>query len=100
MRLCGFRHLPVVNESGQLVGVVSDRDVQRAWCRGPDTLVASFMSRDIEFAHADAPAHEVAARMLRRKIGCLPIVDRQNHLLGIVTESDFLRIAQTVLAAG
>ena len=93
MRLSGFRHLPVVDDDDGLVGVVSDRDVHLAWTQGPDTRVATFMSRSTEFVFGHMPARAAAAAMLHRKIGCLPVLDNQRHVVGIVTESDFLAIA-------
>ena len=98
MKMSGFRHLPVLDEDGELTGVVSDRDVHLAWHRGPDQLVSSFMTRYTQWAHPDARARDVAARMLNDKIGCVPVVDHRGKVVGIVTEHDFLRVAHRALA--
>jgi CBS domain-containing protein len=92
MRLAGIRHVPVVSE-GTLVGVVSDRDIHLAWAQGADTPVKSFMTRSSEYAQPDTSARAAGERMLNRKIGCLPVLDRDRQVIGIVTESDFLAIA-------
>jgi CBS domain-containing protein len=97
MRLDGIRHMPVVDDHGRLVGVLSDRDVLLAWSRGPDTPVASFMSRQAHFTTRDALATDAAARLLHDRIGCLPVVDARGVVVGIVTETDFLRIAYLLL---
>jgi CBS domain-containing membrane protein len=97
MRLAGIRHLPVVDDGGVLLGVISDRDVNLAWSQGPDTPVRAFMTRNLQWVGPETRAREAAARMLQDRIGCLPVVDRQRRLLGIVTETDFLLVAHRAL---
>ena len=97
MRTAGVRHLPVVDGDGKLVGVVSDRDVHVAWALGAETAVERFMTRYTHFVFADTSAREAASRLLYDKIGCLPVVDRDQQVVGIVTETDFLEIAHRAL---
>jgi len=108
MRLARIRHLPVV-EDGLLVGVLSHRDVLDASIArlekadGAERMdhlrglaVASVMHREPYTAIETTTLGEAARRMLRLKIGFLPIV-RQGRkgscLVGLITESDLLSAA-------
>lgn len=105
MRLGRIRHLPVVDDEGdRVVGVVSQRDLFRsALARllgygGPAQpklleriRVEEVMSADVATIGPDAPLQEAAAVMLKRKIGCLVVVE-QGRLAGILTEADFVKI--------
>ena len=90
-----IRHLPVVAD-GALVGLLSQRDLLAA--ADGDRLVRDVMSEECMVTHPGASAAEAARALLTFKIGCLPVVD-EGALVGIVTESDFVRVAYAVLAA-
>lgn len=96
MRMMGFRHMPIVDESGRVVGVVSDRDVKRAWTQGGHTLVSEVMSKYVEWIDPTDLAERAVGTLIQRKIGCLPVVD-EGSLVGIVTETDFLELIEAVL---
>ena len=96
-----IRHFPVVEE-GQLVGVVSQRDLfhaslgsvmygekaQRAYL---GTIRAKeIMSHPPTTISPDAPIKEAARLMVEKKIGCLPVVEGEK-MAGLVTETDILR---------
>jgi CBS domain-containing membrane protein len=97
------RHVPVVDRDGDLVGLVSHRDllahalsqetdlpmsVQRDILGG--IRVEEIMTSDVETTHPDADIREAAQTMLENKYGCLPVMEGA-HLVGILTESDFVR---------
>jgi acetoin utilization protein AcuB len=96
MRKKKIRHLPIVNEQNQLIGLVSERDIKEA---APsifetedrkDTLekpLESIMKTDIITGHPLDFVEEVAALFYEHKIGCLPIL-KENKLVGIITETD------------
>lgn len=96
------RHLPVVDARGGLVGVLSQRDLLAdggmetavlppfAALRG-EALVADVMTREVEAVAPDDDIREAAARMFERKLGCLPVVE-EGIVIGILTESDFVRL--------
>jgi len=105
MRLGRIRHLPVLDE-GRLVGLVSQRDLlaaslsraldfapeqRRSFARAVD--VEEVMSRDLETVAPDTPLREAAERMLKAKVGCLPVVKPDGSLVGLLSESDLVRAA-------
>lgn len=92
-----IRHFPVV-EDGDLVGIVSDRDLRSATpaLGDPDRAgaleklrVSEVMVREVKTAHPRDPI-EVAANVMREeRIGCLPVVE-EGKLVGVVTSSDVM----------
>lgn len=91
-----LRHFPVVAD-GQLVGIVSDRDLRTVGGEHPRTRpgvsardpVRALMSAPVWTAHPLDPIDEAAALLRRLAIGAMPVVDDE-ELVGIVTASDFL----------
>ena len=106
MRLGRIRHMPVLDHRGDdVVGVLSQRDLFRGalaralgWgAHAQDKLIASLtiadvMTNDPVTTTPDTPIADAARLMLERKIGCLPVLEN-GALVGILTESDFLRLA-------
>ncbi len=94
-----FRHLPVVDDDGVLVGVLSQRDVVKAAYGHPhiedatqlSATVEEVMSRRLTTADPGADGMAVARHMLQEKHGCLPVVDDGGRVIGIITEADFVR---------
>ncbi|QSQ13615.1 CBS domain-containing protein [Myxococcus landrumensis] len=104
LKLNHIRHLPVVRD-GRLVGLVSHRDLIRALARqvassGAEPIaVASIMSRDVESVRPDLSVRDGIYKLLDHRFGCLPVVDRDRRLVGIVTEADFMRMAARLMDA-
>jgi CBS domain-containing protein len=105
MRLGRIRHLPVVDEEGRLAGIVSQRDLfhsglikalgygTHAQRQALDMVVVKeAMRSEVVTTTPDAPLREAARLMLERKIGCLVVLD-ESRIAGILTESDFVRLA-------
>ena len=103
MRLGRIRHLPVLDEEDQVVGIVSQRDLFRgALARAlgygahaqqkllGQLVVKEVMTNDPITIAADAPLAEAARVMLKQKIGALVVVE-DGRLAGILTEADFVR---------
>jgi CBS domain-containing membrane protein len=97
------RHVPVVDAAQNVVGLVSDRDLLRHALEDQldlpvnvleDVLRKSraedVMTREVATVEADEPLSSAADTMLENKYGCLPVVDG-TRLVGILTESDFVR---------
>ena len=102
MNLGRVRHFPVV-EDDELVGVVSQRDLyraslgtvmqygekaQRAFLES--VAVKEVMADPISIS-PDATVRDAARLMMEHKIGCLPVLE-DSRLVGIVTETDMLRV--------
>jgi len=111
MKLHHVRHLPVVDDRGRLVGLVTHRDLVAAQISTLTSLtedqraelqlavpVARVMSERVWTVRSDTPAVDVAELLIDNRFGCVPVVDTQRKLLGIVTEADFMKLAVKVLA--
>ena len=57
------------------------------------------METHVSVATADAAATDAGARMIHHKIGCLPVIEPDGRLVGIITEEDFLRWATSHMQA-
>ena len=98
------RHLPVVNEVNEVIGMLSDRDLrsldrpihlgtEHASSLGPsgDTRVATVMSSDVLSVDLAADMAEIVDLMLEHKVGAVPVTDASGSLVGIVSYIDILR---------
>jgi CBS domain-containing membrane protein len=99
MHRSDFRHLPVIDDRGHLVGVLSQRDLvpHLRTSAGRATELAKIMVRDVLTVRPDTPAREASLLLLEHKIGALVVVDGDAQLVGMITETDFLRFAHEVL---
>ena len=108
MRQSGFRHLPVV-KNGAVIGLLSDRDVNRAAPSMFGTLsqdeynkvfestaIEKVMTKEPYTAQPDTPVRDVVHVVCERKIGAVPVVER-GTLVGIVTRADLLDLLQGLL---
>ena len=86
----GFHHLPVMEE-GQLVGIISEKDLRRA---GSDVdsvrRVADITRQDVLLVDLAEPLDRVLARMARRQVGSALVV-KEGRLAGIFTVTDACR---------
>jgi acetoin utilization protein AcuB len=97
-----IRHL-LVTEDRRLLGIVTDRDIRLNLPSQATSLsvwemnyllarltVGEVMTKGVIVIGPDREAREAARLMMDHKIGALPVVD-DDHLIGIVTETDILR---------
>ncbi|TNF53595.1 MAG: CBS domain-containing protein [Gammaproteobacteria bacterium] len=113
MRQKGRRFLPVVDERGRLVGLLSHRELERAEPSAITTLavgevnyllakvtVEQVMRREV-ITCGPGTLVEVAGQLMRDKgIGCLPVIDEEHRLLGIVTDDDILDFFLAITGCG
>lgn len=98
MAWANVRHLPIVDEGGMLVGMLTERDILRQLSRERDLggvgteakIVDTLMTREVQTASGEDSLTEAAARLADSNIGCLPITEK-GRLVGLVTRTDVLR---------
>ena len=95
------RHVPVENETGQLVGLVSHRALLRLMAQGrlggeQKLTVGEIMNKKPVTVHPDTPTVEAIRLMREKRLACLPVT-RDNKLVGIVTEHDLIVVASLLL---
>ncbi len=114
-----FRALPVVDATGELVGIVSDADlmakhaephfplylqfleariylespkpVERELQKAAARVARELMTEQVETIEAEADVTEAATRLFRGGYSTLPVVDH-GRLVGVVTRADILRL--------
>lgn len=105
-----IRHVPVV-EAGELVGMLSDRDLARfdiarlLTVEGPEafrrelaTPVVKVMSSDVIFVNPETELSEVVELLVEHKIGAVPVVKTDTReIVGIISYIDVLRGIQDLL---
>lgn len=93
------RHLPVVDEEGNLVGMLSDRDLrpirserdEEDEVRRARTPVTDLMTSAVVSVTPDAEMEEIVELMLDHRIGAVPVVNGEGQVVGIVSYVDILR---------
>lgn len=103
-----IRHLPIVEEGNRLAGLVTQRDILAA---ADSTLIvdpeaagnheqyialSSFMTLDVHSIDEHASLRGAALYLQKNKVGCLPVVNGET-LVGIITDSDFVTVAITLM---
>lgn len=90
--------MPVVDEAGRLVGILTERDcirkaVEAGYLDEPGGTVAEYMSEDVQTVSPDDALLDVAARFVDSPFRRFPVVEH-GRLLGIIGRRDFLRAMQ------
>jgi acetoin utilization protein AcuB len=111
MRQRQVRRLPVLDESGNMVGIVSESDLLYASPSPVTSLsiyemhdlltrlkVSELMAKDVITVTPDTPLEEAARIMADSKIGGLPVVE-DGRLVGIITETDIFKVFLEMLGA-
>ena len=101
-----IRHLPVVNESGEMVGLLTQSDVlaaadsilRDAENRIParEISIRDVMVTKIATVDENASLRQAALFLEKHRIGCLPVV-ADEKLVGIITDTDFVGVAINLL---
>lgn len=120
MKHLDIRNLPVVDQDGVLVGIVTDRDFRQVliptWMDKPlssrlrlagdeeqpskinkesyhapeDVTVAEVMTGDVIAVHPDTDMYEAIGIIYEHKFGALPVVDDERKVVGILTRTDLI----------
>ncbi len=111
MKINHIRRLPVVDKKEKLLGIVTIGDIREASPSDATTLsvwelhyllskltVGKIMTPDPITVRRDTTIRDAAKLMLDNKIGGLPVVDEENKVVGIITESDIFRLLVEELA--
>ena len=84
----------LVKENGKVIGIISDRDITcrvTANERNPDTTVASeIMTGNVSCCFADDLLRDAAGIMEKRRVRRLPVLDRNEELVGLLTADDLV----------
>ncbi|GIW45495.1 MAG: acetoin dehydrogenase [Candidatus Binatia bacterium] len=101
MREHDIRHLPVIERS-RLIGIVARSDLNwPSTARVPDEMpVAEVMSGNVIAVTPRTTMENAASLMLANKIGALPVVDEEEHVVGILTAADILSVFLDVMGVG
>lgn len=113
MRDHRFRRLPVVDRNGRLVGIVSERDLLYA-SPSPATSLSvwelnyllsklelqEIMTRDVITTTPDTPIEEAARVIVDERIGGMPVVDADNRVVGVITETDIFKTFVEMFGGG
>ncbi len=97
------RHVPVEDEQQHLVGLISHRVLLRVLARQATAGESSsmrardIMTTDVVAVTPDTPTLEAIELLHKNEISCLPVVNDQGELVGILTERDLIRIATPLL---
>jgi CBS domain-containing protein len=99
-----IRRLPVVNAAGELVGIVTESEINRIsdspatdvrdynlYHRVADLPLRDFMTRIVVTAHPETPIATVAAIFRDWRIGGIPVLD-QGRIVGMITENDLFNV--------
>lgn len=93
----GVRHMPVLSDEGKIKGILSERDLFKKLIlknikidEAKDITVRDIMSHEIIATGPETDIRRVARAMLEQDIGLMPVVDKENNLIAVVTRSDIL----------
>ena len=96
-----IRHVPVEDNQGRLVGLISHRSLLRLVGQGlgndqrEHVLVQDVMKRNVVTVSPDTPTLEAIEKMRAHRVGSLPIVE-DGKLVGIITERDLINVSASL----
>jgi CBS domain-containing protein len=105
----GIRHLPVVDDDGRVLGIVSERDLrerigadEREWFRAAASVledsVDHLMTPDPAVIRSGTSLLDAVEILERDRVGALPVVDDDDRLVGILSYIDVLDLMRDALA--
>lgn len=111
MKSCRIRHLPVSNEEGNIIGILSERDLERAmqprefggvvsndaYVFHPEQTVEDYMNSPIQTIEESSTIRDAARTILTEKVSALLVVTQDGAATGIVTTDDLIRYLMRML---
>lgn len=91
-----IRHIPLIDEDLNIVGILSARDLN-AQCVEKSLPLEFIMSSPVEHVDQDTPLKTVVHRMLEKKVSSLLITDEKEDVVGIITSDDLLGLLSEYL---
>ncbi len=111
MREKNIRHIPVVDDNKVLVGMLTQKIMMGQVLKiisvfGPEALerkekqlqVGEIMAADFESVEPEQSLKEIASFFVSNRHGCMPVIDESRHIKGILTSSDFVKLAAELLS--
>jgi CBS domain-containing membrane protein len=111
MKEKNVRHIPVIDSNGVLLGmltqkimmnkviaIMGDYGASALESHEKETKVEDLMTIDFACVTAAQQLQDVVTFFVKGRHGCLPVVDEQGKLTGILTSADFVRLAASLLA--
>jgi len=76
-------HIPVVTDDYKLIGIVTSWDLSKSIATDCNNLT-DIMTTTVKYCHADDSIEDIARKMRKFDISCLPVVDGDMKVLGII----------------
>jgi CBS domain-containing protein len=94
-----IRHIPITDDDNHLTGLVTQRDILQATIPGTGDgaiKLGDIMIKDVSVIRTTDSVRNAAIFIQQHKYGCLPVVE-DKRLIGIITDSDFIGVAVSLL---
>ncbi len=103
MKEHSIRHLPIVDESNNLIGIISDRELRRpnwvdeahdishVYYLDNTILVRDVMIHNVHVLHTYDTLNKAVTLLLENHIGAAPVLDKKGELVGMLSAIDLLR---------
>ncbi len=111
MKLARIRHIPIVDNNDNFIGLITHRDILSATISrlagiAPEIQeeldatipISEIMRTDVTTTTPETTLKDAASVLLKHKYGCLPVIDG-TKLVGILTEADFLSLTISLMEA-
>lgn len=93
MQKKGIRHIPITHH-GKIMGIVSDRDILKIDMSGTFYFLKAknIMSSVLIITDEESSLENIASVLIEEKISCLPVIDKNQKLIGIISRTDILKV--------